>query len=73
MTSASLIYGGKGKNRVVAESNGKVTIRVPLPALCYFDYQSFLITNDVPMVLGLTIHTNFRTITNKTPRILLGC
>ena len=37
-TSASLIYGGKGKKRVVVESIGKVAIRAPLPAECYFDY-----------------------------------
>lgn len=49
----SITFGGKGRNRVQVMAIGRVAIRVPLPAKCYFDFQALLIKNDVPMLLGL--------------------
>lgn len=65
MHKASISFGGQGPNRVQVNALGSIIIRVPLPAHCYFDYKSLLISNDVPMLLGVATQTKLKAVTIK--------
>lgn len=62
-----ITFGGKGKNQVKVEAIGTVVIRMPLPAESFFEFKSLLISNDVPMLLGLSTQRKLRAITDKDP------
>ena len=63
----SIFFGGKAKIRVKTQSIGIVIIRVPLPAICNFHYNSFLIPNDASMLLGINSQTMLSAVTEKDP------
>lgn len=59
--------GGQGDNKVKVDAIGTVVIRIPLPADTFFDFNSLLISNDVPMLLGLSTQAKLKAITDKGP------
>lgn len=65
--STSITFGGKGEQKVQVKSIGRIVVRVPLPGATYFDFWSLLISNDIPMLLGLSTQTKLRMITDKDP------
>lgn len=66
----SLTFGGKGKGKVQYRSLGVVIIRVPLQNYEFFDYQSLLISNYVPILVGLKTQSYLRALTDKDPNNL---
>lgn len=65
-----IIFGGKGRNRVIARTLDTVTILVPLPFTCYFGYRSVLMSNDISMLFELKAKTELNIVTHndaKTP------
>lgn len=64
---SKITFRGSGTQKVEVSTIGRVTIRIPLPGQTYFDYQSLLIQNDVPMFFGLASQTRLHTVTEKPP------
>lgn len=64
---STITFGESGKQKVKVSTIGRITIRVPLPGHTFFDYQSLLIHNDVPMLFGLATQTRLHTVTDKHP------
>lgn len=60
-------FGGIGKQKVSTVQIGLILIRFPLPANSYFDFQSLLVYNNIPMLLGFQTQINLHTITDKQP------
>lgn len=50
-----LIFGVKDHNSIKYRALGMVNICFPLPYFTYFSYESFLIYNDIPMLLALML------------------
>lgn len=61
-----ICFGGNDQNRVKAAVLGAVTIRVPLPGDTFLDYESILIEDNVPMLLGLDTQTRLQAVTSKS-------
>lgn len=63
--STTITFGGTSGNKVKVQSLGTVLIRMPLPGACFVDYRSVLITNDIPMLLGLQTQMRLGMVTYK--------
>lgn len=61
----TITFGGKSKQKVEVSTVEGVNIRIPVPGLIYFDYESLLIKNNVPMLLWLALQIRLRNITDK--------
>ena len=64
----TITFGGNGQNKVKVNAIGTIRVRMPLPANTYFDFTSLLISNDVPMLLGLSTQANLKAVTEKDPK-----
>lgn len=60
-----MTFGGKGVQKVHIATIGTVNIRRPLANMSYFDYESKLIGNDIPMLHGLRTQINLKAVTHK--------
>ena len=65
-TTSDVFFGGNDGNKVSASMLGVVIIRVPITDKCYFDYSSFLVENNIPMLLGLSTQQRLQAVTTKS-------
>lgn len=61
------MFGRRCKTRASWQSIGTATIRVPLPAHQYYAQRSFLIQNEIPMLLEIETQKKLRTFTDRDP------
>lgn len=60
-----ITFGEKGSHHVRIATLAHIQIRVALPGHTYFDYTSFLISNDIPILLRLATQMNLNIQTHK--------
>lgn len=62
---ANLFFGRKGQNSVTSRALEIFQVRFPLPDYTCFEYKSFLISNNIPMLLGLNLQRKLYAVTDK--------